>query len=92
MPSRSRTSEVDGLEVRGPYPGQPHDLMGLDGIHGRQLVLMMIPPYTDPDHAYEVMRRLVDPGRSETYRVQCDLSDGWSRIFRFLNMRPVCLV
>ncbi|WP_251012449.1 hypothetical protein [Rhodococcus erythropolis] len=64
----------------------------LGDIYARQLVLMMLPPCTDPDRAYEIMRRLVDPGRSETYRVQCDLSDGWSRIFRFLNMRPVCLV
>ena len=68
--AQRRIDEVDGLEVRGPYPGQPHDLMYLDDIYGRQLVLMMIPPYTDPDRAYEVMRRLVDPVRSETYRVQ----------------------
>eukprot|EP01133_Synstelium_polycarpum_P025382 gene25381-30469_t len=67
--AQRRIDEVDGLEVRGPYPGQPHDLMYLDDIYGRQLVLMMIPPYTDPDRAYEVMRRLVDPVRSETYRV-----------------------
>ena len=68
--AQRRIDEVDGLEVRGPYPGQPHDLMYLDDIYGRQLVLMMIPPYMDPDRAYEVMRRLVDPVRSETYRVQ----------------------
>ena len=44
--------------------------MYLDDNPGRQLVLMLIPPYTDPDRADEIMRRLVDPGRSETYRVQ----------------------
>ncbi|MDE8647260.1 DUF5994 family protein [Rhodococcus qingshengii] len=30
--AQRRIDEVDGLEVRGPYPGQPHDLMYLDDI------------------------------------------------------------
>ncbi|WP_092800897.1 DUF5994 family protein [Rhodococcus globerulus] len=67
--AQRRIDAVDGLEVRGPYPGQPVDLMYLDDIYGRQLVLMMIPPYVDPDRAYDIMRRLVDPTRGDTYRV-----------------------
>ncbi|OYD70908.1 DUF5994 family protein [Rhodococcus sp. OK302] len=65
-----RIDEGDGLEVRGPYPGQPSDLMIFEDILGCRLALKMVPPTTDPDHAYRMMRRLVDPARSDTYRVE----------------------
>ena len=87
--AQRRIDEVDGLEVRGPYPGQPHDLMYLDDIYGRQLVLMMIPPYTDRTRScggWWILSAAKPIGCSEIF-----LTCG-GRISRFLNMRPVCLV
>ncbi|WP_424809659.1 DUF5994 family protein [Rhodococcus sp. 27YEA15] len=68
--TRVRIDEGDGIEIRGPYPGQPSDLVYLDSASGCALALMVIPPYTDPERGNVIMQAIVDPLKGDAYRVQ----------------------
>ncbi|WP_235193992.1 DUF5994 family protein [Rhodococcus aetherivorans] len=62
--SRKRIDEFDldsgGIALREPAPGQPPHTMYFLGCNGTQLVLVLLHPDTEPDHAYGIMRTLAD--------------------------------
>ncbi len=62
--SRKRIDEFDldsgGIALREPAPGQPPHTMYFLGCNGTQLVLVLLSPDTEPDHAYGIMRTLAD--------------------------------
>ncbi|QDQ89390.1 hypothetical protein FND50_00430 [Rhodococcus sp. WB9] len=49
----------DGIEVSGPDPDQPPDIMYVFGTDGRRLDILIVGPSTDADNAFEAMRRAV---------------------------------
>ena len=49
----------DGIEVSGPDPDQPTDIMYVFGTNGRRLGILIVGPNTDADNAFEAMQRAV---------------------------------
>ncbi|MFC9767397.1 DUF5994 family protein [Rhodococcus jostii] len=49
----------DGIEVSGPDPDQPPDIMYVFGADGRRLDILIVGPNTDADNAFEAMQRAV---------------------------------
>ncbi|CAG7588165.1 DUF5994 family protein [Rhodococcus opacus] len=49
----------DGIEVSGPDPDQPPDIMYVFGTDGRRLDILIVGPNTDADNAFEAMQRAV---------------------------------
>ena len=49
----------DGIEVSGPDPDQPTDIMYVFGTDGRRLDILIVGPNTDADNAFEAMQRAV---------------------------------
>ena len=49
----------DGIEVSGPDPDQPTDIMYVFGTDGRRLGILIVGPNTDADNAFEAMKRAV---------------------------------
>ncbi|MDI9949668.1 MULTISPECIES: DUF5994 family protein [Rhodococcus] len=49
----------DGIEVSGPDPDQPTDIMYVFGTDGRRLDILIVGPNTDADNAFEAMKRAV---------------------------------
>jgi len=49
----------DGIEVSGPDPDQPTDIMYVFGTDGRRLGILIVGPNTDADNAFEAMQRAV---------------------------------
>ncbi|OOL32086.1 hypothetical protein GQ85_09605 [Rhodococcus rhodochrous] len=61
--AQRRIDDVDGIEITGPIPGQPSNLMYLFGEHDARIALTIVDPHTDPDRAYEIMRTVAEaPG------------------------------
>lgn len=61
--AQRRIDDVDGIEITGPIPGQPANLMYLFGENDTRIALTLVDPHTDPDRAYEIMRTVADaPG------------------------------
>ncbi|WP_172652164.1 DUF5994 family protein [Rhodococcus opacus] len=52
----------DGIEVSGPDPDQPPDIMHVFGTDGRRLDILIVGPNTDADNAFEAMQRAVGLG------------------------------
>ncbi|MFE3227650.1 DUF5994 family protein, partial [Nocardia sp. NPDC059228] len=52
-----RIDAPDGIEVTGPLPGQPPQVMYVFGPHDRCLRLLVIDPATTTDRADAQMRR-----------------------------------
>ncbi|MFE2995252.1 DUF5994 family protein [Nocardia sp. NPDC059246] len=57
--SQRRIDAPDGIEVTGPLPGQPPQVMYVFGPHDRRLRLLVIDPATTADRADAQMRRAV---------------------------------
>jgi hypothetical protein len=57
--SQRNLDRADGVQVTGPLPEQPPDIMYVFGTDGRRLQLLIIPPATDADDAFETMQRSV---------------------------------
>jgi Family of unknown function (DUF5994) len=49
----------DGIQVSGPDPDQPLDIMYVFGTDGRRLDILIVGPNTDADNAFEAMQRAV---------------------------------
>ena len=64
--NQRRIDDRDGIRFIGPLPGQPSGVMCLIGTDRRSTLLVVIPPSTQPQRAYEDMRALVDEGYSIT--------------------------
>ncbi|MFE3798869.1 DUF5994 family protein [Nocardia tengchongensis] len=57
--SQRRIDAPDGIEVTGPLPGQPPQVMYVFGPHDRRLRLLVIDPATTTDRAEAQMRRAI---------------------------------
>ncbi|MGW6335482.1 DUF5994 family protein [Nocardia rhamnosiphila] len=57
--SQRRIDPPDGIEVTGPLPDQPSDVIYVFGPHDRCLRLLVIAPTTDPAHAEAQIRQAV---------------------------------
>ncbi|GAB2635539.1 DUF5994 family protein [Prescottella soli] len=60
--NQRRIDNTDGIRFIGPLPGQPAGVMCLLGTDGRGTLLVVVPPTTQPQRAYEDMRSVVDDG------------------------------
>ncbi|WP_228831510.1 DUF5994 family protein [Nocardia elegans] len=60
--SQRRIDAPDGIEVTGPLPDQPPQVMYVFGPHDRHLRLLVINPATPADQAHAQMRRAVSAG------------------------------
>ena len=57
--SQRNIDRPDGVQVTGPLPEQPPDIMYVFGTDGRRLQLLIIPPDTAADDAFAAMQRSV---------------------------------
>jgi hypothetical protein len=57
--SQRRIDPPDGIEVTGPLPDQPADVLYVYGPHDQRLRLLVIDPTTDPSHAEARIRKAV---------------------------------
>lgn len=60
--NQRRIDNTDGIRFIGPLPGQPAGVMCLIGADHRGTFLVVIPPATPSQRAYEAMRAVVDDG------------------------------
>jgi len=58
--NQRRIDSADGIDLARPLPGQPVGVMCLTGADRRGTLLVVIPPATQPQRAYEDMRSVVD--------------------------------
>ncbi|WP_280478540.1 DUF5994 family protein [Nocardia cyriacigeorgica] len=58
--SQRRIDAPDGIEVTGPLPDQPPQVMDVVGTHDRHLRLLVINPATTADRAHAQMRKTVN--------------------------------
>lgn len=63
--NQRRIDNTDGIRFVRPLPGQPAGVMCLIGTDRRGTLLVVIPPTTQPQRAYEDMRSVVD----DDYRI-----------------------
>lgn len=63
--SQRRIDAPDGIEVTGPLPGQPPQVMDVFGPHDRRLRLLVINPATTADRAHAQMRKTVSAGAGQ---------------------------
>lgn len=63
--SQRRIDNADGIRFIGPLPGQPAEVLCLIGADRRGTLLVVIPPFTQPQRAYEDMRAVID----DSYRI-----------------------
>lgn len=63
--SQRRIDAPDGIEVTGPLPGQPPQVMDVFGPHDRRLRLLVINPATTADRAHAQMRKTVSAGADQ---------------------------
>ncbi|NKS77076.1 hypothetical protein GS539_13255 [Rhodococcus hoagii] len=63
--NQRRIDNTDGIRFTEPLPGQPAGVMCLIATDRRGTLLVVIPPTTQPQRAYDDMRSIVDDG----YRV-----------------------
>ncbi|CAM2947813.1 DUF5994 domain-containing protein [Prescottella defluvii] len=50
----------DGVEITGPEPGQPGNVLRVHGRDGRHLDLVVVRPGLDAHYGYQLMRRVVE--------------------------------
>ncbi|RMI28167.1 DUF5994 family protein [Nocardia stercoris] len=63
--SQRRIDTPDGIEVTGPLPDQPPQVMDVFGPRDRRLRLLVINPATAADHAHTQMRNAVSAGADQ---------------------------